>query len=383
MARSGGGGSRGGGSRGGGSRSSSRSGSRSGRSSSRRMSRTRFPGALRYSYLDRHGNTQYIYTDRPMRKQSVFSFIFSMIFFLPFIFPVFSLFGTFTSEFLPPKPIESHVSYETKYITDTIDVIDNEREVIETLKDFHQETGICPHILTISHDDWVRYDSLENYSLEKYYDMFYDEEHFLLVYSEYYYEDDGYLDWAWECIIGDDTIEILSESKMSKFNDNFYEELSRSSTPLSDDLIAVFSDAETIFMKGGGDIEGALATITFMFIWGSVVLICMASVISSFVTSRRDYTYSPEEGMPQQASAYNNPINRMVNSEFTSEEDINNILNIAKEKGLKVVDLTDNSQQTGMDSINTSEYPTPDYSQYTDSSYTDTSGDVQDPWDIK
>lgn len=382
MARSGGGGSRGGGSRGGGSRSSSRSG-RSGRSSSRRTSRTRFPGALRYSYLDRHGNTQYIYTDRPMKKQSVFSFIFSMIFFLPFIFPVFSLFGTFTSEFLPPKPIESHVSYETKYITDTIDVIDNEREVIETLKDFHQETGICPHILTISHDDWVRYDSLENYSLEKYYDMFYDEEHFLLVYSEYYYEDDGYLDWAWECIIGDDTIEILSESKMSKFNDNFYEELSRSSTPLSDDLIAVFSDAETTFMKGGGDIESALATITFMLIWGGVVLICMVSAISSFITSRRDYTYSPEDDVSKEAYAYNKPTNLMMNGEFTSQEDINNILNIAKERGLKVVNLADDQQQADMDSINTNSYPTPDYSQYTGSDYTDTSGDNQDPWDIK
>ena len=213
--------------------------------------------------------------------------------------------------------------------------------------------------------------------------MFYDEEHFLLVYSEYYYEDDGYLDWAWECIIGDDTIKILSENKMSKFNDDFHEELSRSSTPLSDDIIAVFSDAETRFMKGGGDIESALATGVFMLVWGGVVLICMVSAISSFITSRRDYTYSPEDDVSKEAYSYNKPTNLMMNGEFTSQEDINNILNIARERGLKVVNLADDQQQADMDSINTNSYPTPDYSQYTGSDYTDTSGDNQDPWDIK
>lgn len=378
MARSGGGGSRGGGSRGGG----SRGGSRGGRSSSRRTSRTRFPGAMRYSYLDRHGNTQYIYTDRPMRKQSVFSLILSLILFIPFIFPMFIMGGAFIPELLPPKPIESHVSYETSYITDTIDVIDNERAVTETLRDFHQKTGICPHILTLSHDDWIRYDSLENYSLEKYYDMFYDEEHFLLVYSEYYYEDDDYLDWSWECIIGDDTVKILSDSKMDKFNDDFYEELSRSSTPLSDDLIAMFSDAETRFMKSGGDVEGALASGVFMLIWGSVVVFGIVSAISGFITSRRDYTYAPEDDVSKEAYAYNKPTNLMMNGTFTSEEDINNILSIAKEQGIKVVNLEDD-QQVGMNSVNTNEYPAPDYSQYTGSDYTDTSGDNQDPWDIK
>lgn len=377
MARSGGGGSRGGGSRGGG----SRGGSRGGRSG-RRTSRTRFPGAMRYSYIDRHGNTQYIYTDRPMRKQSVFSLIFSLIILIPFIFPIFIMGRSVIPNFLPPKPIESHISYETKYITDTIDVIDNEREVTEALKDFHKKTGICPHILTLSHDDWIRYDSLENYSLEKYYDMFYDEEHFLLVYSEYYYEDDDYLDWMWECIIGDDTIKILSDSKMNKFNDDFYEELSRSSTPLSDDLIAMFSDAETRFMKGGGDIEGALATGVFMLIWCSVVGISVVSAISGFITSRRDYTYAPEDDVSKEAYAYNKPTNLMMNGTFTSEEDINNIMNIAKERGIKVVNLADD-QQTDMDSLNINEYPAPDYSQYQGSDYTDTSGDNQDPWDIK
>jgi len=296
---------------------------------------------------------------------------------------MFMMWGAVGQGIMPPKPLVSNISYETKYITDTIDVIDNEREVIETLKDFHQKTGICPHILTLSHDDWIRYDSLENYSLEKYYDMFYDEEHFLLVYSEYYYEDDDYLDWAWECIIGDDTIKILSDSKMDKFNDDFYEELSRSSTPLSDDLIAMFSDAETRFMKSGGDIEASLAAGVFMLVWCSVVGVGIISTISGFITSRRDYTYAPEDDVSKEAYAYNKPTNLMMNGEFTSQEDINNILNIAKERGLKVVNLADDQQQADMDSINTNSYPTPDYSQYTGSDYTDTSGDNQDPWDIK
>jgi hypothetical protein len=73
----------------------------------------------------------------------------------------------------------------------------------------------------------------------------------------------------------------------------------------------------------------------------------------------------------------------MMNGTFTSEEDINNILNIAKERGLKVVNMADEQQQADMDSINANPYPAPDYSQYTGSDYTDTSGDNQDPWDIK
>ncbi len=392
MARSGGGGSRGGGSRGGGSRSSSRGRSGS-RNSTRRLSRHRFPGAMRYSYIGRNGDTQYIYTDRPMKKKSLGSLIVEMLFFVPFVAIFFAMFGTFSSDifgFFPPKPLESNVSYETSYITDTIDVIDNEREVVETLKEFHQKTGIAPHILTINHDEWKRYDSFEVYALEKYYDMFYDEEHFLLVYSEEYYEENDYTDWAWECVIGDYTIDILTENKLSKFNDDFYEELSRSSSPLSADIITVFSDPETRFMKADPDFESLFVGLFFMLFWGGIVGLFIFNAIRDYVMSQKDYTYAPEDGMPQSvpsSTLNNNLLEQMMNGEtmVMSRTEFDNLMNQAKENDGKVTFETNysysDSKPKEMESLNTASYPEPERVDYSSSDYTDTYGD-KDPWEL-
>ena len=387
MARSGGGGSRGGGSRGGGSRGGrGRSGSRN---STRRLSRRRFPGAMRYSYIGRNGDTQYIYTDRPMKKKPLFALIFEMIFFIPFVAIFFVIPGAFMPDLFPPKPLESNVSYETSYITDTIDVIDNEREVVETLKEFHQKTGIAPHILTINHDEWAKHDSFEIYALEKYYDMFYDEEHFLLVYSEEYYEEGDYTDWAWECVIGDYTIDILTENKLSKFNDDFYEELSRSSSPLSADIITVFSDPETRFMKADINLESLFSGLFFMLFWGGIVGLFIFNAIREFVMSQKDYTYAPEDGMPQSvpSSPVNNPLEQMMMNGGTMvmpRTEFDNMMNQAKVNDGKVTFETNysysDSKPKEMESLDTKAYSTPDYT-YGNSDYVDTSED-KDPWEL-
>ena len=113
-------------------------------------------------------------------------------------------------------------------IEDHLGVIDNEDELRASLKNFNDETGITPMILTDSNDAWEgKYNDIEEYAYTEYVGRFKDEKHWLIVYTSSVQED-GFTDWYTEGMQGDDTDSILTYSETKQFNDTLYKYLLQS-----------------------------------------------------------------------------------------------------------------------------------------------------------
>lgn len=236
MARSSGGGSRSGGSRGGGSRSRSRSGgSRSGGTTKSSIcSKRPREGCKKYRYFDKQGKEQFIYCnydpnpDNRKKSNRVGEIIFKVFlsfFYLPFFIATIAMFATCAIPYDVPLTKEQNPN-SLIYIYDTIDVIENTDELRNSLTAFYQKTGVTPAVLTVSHDEWEDYYySMKEYALEQYYKRFSDETHWLIVYSEPVGED--FNDWAWEGIIGDDTVSAISDQRCEQLTDLMQKNLYR------------------------------------------------------------------------------------------------------------------------------------------------------------
>ena len=123
--------------------------------------------------------------------------------------------------FVPAKKLNTrHVSTdiiiedEAGVMTDT-----EEEELEESLEEFFDTTGIVPAVVTVNNEDWMDdYTNLERYSFHRYTEMFKDEKHWLIVYSEPEDPDEDFNDWYWEGMQGDDTDRILTTKKTDSFN---------------------------------------------------------------------------------------------------------------------------------------------------------------------
>ena len=186
MPHSSGGGSHGGGSHGG-SHHSSHSHGGSGRSS-RHVRSTYFPDARRYVYYDHH------------------------------------------------RPVYVYADYD-----------------INSLVAFYNRTGISPAVITVENSDWQGYYSdLENYAYDLYVNHFADESHWLIVYStpDGYSSSDGFEDWYWEGMQGNDTDDVLTESVTNSFNDELQKNLTaRTRYTVSSAISTSFDDLTPTVMK--------------------------------------------------------------------------------------------------------------------------------------
>ena len=79
----------------------------------------------------------------------------------------------------------------------------------------------------MNNSDWQEhYSSLENYAYDLYVNHFEDESHWLIVYSTpNSFQNDGFEDWYWEGMQGDNTDGILTTSVTNKFNDEMQRDL--------------------------------------------------------------------------------------------------------------------------------------------------------------
>ena len=96
---------------------------------------------------------------------------------------------------------------DTVYIYDDYDYITDaqEQELIETLEDFRNKTGVIPSVEVTQDDYWMRnYTSMENFAYDEYVSRFDDEYHLLIVYS-FGYEDTstGFNEFHWHVMWGD------------------------------------------------------------------------------------------------------------------------------------------------------------------------------------
>lgn len=289
MPHSSGGGSHSGGSHG---------GSHRGGSGGIRYSRTPFSRSRRFRYRDRRGNTHYIYASDKPKPQSIIGFIFSMITLLPFLAFGVLIFVAAGWEFMPKDPLKKEYICTGVHMIDNINVIDNYAALEKSLEEFEDVTGICPCIVTVHDSDWKDSRTLERYAYNYYVDTWEDEQHFLIVYSEPEKPDsDGFLDWSWEGMQGDDTDPILTEKGFSHFQNDLMNGLYSDDISVGDSFRTSFDNSLDYIMqppyKDG--LETILAIIVGGTLWFFVFIFSAVSMIKGFIMSRREYSEVTEE----------------------------------------------------------------------------------------
>lgn len=135
----------------------------------------------------------------------------------------------------------------------TPNVLGNTAELRNSLVAFYNRTGISPAVITVENSDWQGYYSdLENYAYDLYVNHFADESHWLIVYStpDGYSSSDGFEDWYWEGMQGNDTDDVLTESVTNSFNDELQKNLTaRTRYTVSSAISTSFDDLTPTVMK--------------------------------------------------------------------------------------------------------------------------------------
>ncbi len=120
-----------------------------------------------------------------------------------------------------PKKLST--DYNTNIvIEDNLGVIDDEDALRDSLSKFYYKTGITPAVITNTNEVWDgKYKDIEKYAYDEYINRFHDEKHWLIVYT-CTVKDDGFTDWYWEGMQGDDTDPILGLKETDRFNKNLH-----------------------------------------------------------------------------------------------------------------------------------------------------------------
>ncbi len=214
----------GGGSRSGGSSrsSSSRSGGGSrGGGSSVRTSSTPFRGCYNRSYYDRHGRFHSYYTSNRYfgtQKGTTTGIKFVLAF---ITFHMLLMVGGFSTAFVQ---FGGKVSGDPDriYIEDHANVLtaSEEKEVLELLEEVYDKSGMPVTVYTDDFSWMEHYDSLSVYSEELYYQIGYEEDAMIIVFTT----DNGaeFYDWEYDICCGDDTIKCFSDETFDKLLSNFH-----------------------------------------------------------------------------------------------------------------------------------------------------------------
>ena len=213
----------GGGSSGGGFHSGGSSGS-----SGNHISSHYFPGARRYRRYYTDGRPDdYVYARSKPTRTSLASVIIVAVMAVIFIGASGAAVFSDRPRFLTPKYSDEPAIY------DDIGVIGNKTELLEEMKKYNGQTGICPVIYTAFDEQWnSKYENLEKYAYDVYVSNFSDEQHFVIVYSipasRAEFGENGIVtssEFMWEAIQGDETDPIITESVFRRIGNVFQDEL--------------------------------------------------------------------------------------------------------------------------------------------------------------
>lgn len=181
-------------------------------------------------------------------KRSPLRFL-MLLFYLPFILFTFSMFA---EAYHHPHKLPQNYDYKI-VVEDKANVLGNTAELRNSLVAFYNRTGISPAVITVENSDWQgNYSDLENYAYDLYVNHFADESHWLIVYStpDGYSSSDGFEDWYWEGMQGNDTDDVLTESVTNSFNDELQKNLTaRTRYTVSSAISTSFDDLTPTVMK--------------------------------------------------------------------------------------------------------------------------------------
>ena len=234
MPHSSGGGSHGGGSHGGGGSSHSSSHSSGGGSSSggsaltsTRVSTRRYRGCATYCYYE-DNKPHYIYSSYGAKDKTPAFEIVQRIILWIFVVGFLLLLGGMMvwAGVKHPKKI-SPPHHKEIIIDDRAGLISSSEKdmLMKTLGEFFDKTGIVPAVVTVNNETWA--DDEHGYDFSKvayneYLELFKDEKHWLIMYSEPASPDPDFNDWYWEGMQGDNTDKLLTSDKAGAFTNDLH-----------------------------------------------------------------------------------------------------------------------------------------------------------------
>ena len=276
MPHSSGGGSHSGGSHGGSHhRSSSRShsGGSSGRPANRSSS-SAFDGATRYMYY-RHKKPVFVYANYDIRKSGKTAWVTRICILIFIVIPIIVMSGVILFMFGHfPKPIP--LTYDSQIIIDDqVGLIQDQDRLMESLEKFQKKTGITPAVVTYSNDVWQdKYKDLETFAYKDYLSRFDDEKHWLIVYTITVRED-GFDDWHWEGMQGDDTDPILDSKQTRRFTENLHKYFLTDKYSVDEAIAMAFDELTPHDMDKYLSQPGSMVLLIFDAFFLGLMLLCM------------------------------------------------------------------------------------------------------------
>ena len=200
-----------------------------------------FDGSERYLYY-KDKKPYLIYSDHDISKADKKPFIIATVILAVVIIPC--LIGLIASVKIPSK-VRGADKKGGFVIEDGIGVLEDEKLLKSSMKDFYEKTGIMPAVITVDNDAWIRnYKDLQYFAYDIYVNRFEDEAHWLIVYS-----DDGNGDWYWDGIKGDKTDKILTDNRSHEFTEALQDRLEDEDISVDEAIASTLDDYKTVFMK--------------------------------------------------------------------------------------------------------------------------------------
>lgn len=222
------------------------SGGHSGSSNSSRTSSTPFKGSRRYLYYQ-DNKPCLIYSNYDIRKMKVMPIVVWIIYFVFLFAPFMAMFSFFAFKQLHvPKKVTYYQNKKVEYvIEDNIDVLENEKALKKSMKEFYEKTGVVPAVITVDNETWNQdYKDLEKYAYDVSVKRFPDEAHWLIIYSTNI-KDNGFDDWYCEIMQGDRADAAISAKHGEQFNEALYKRLLQRSDYSVDEALAQTFDEFT------------------------------------------------------------------------------------------------------------------------------------------
>ena len=222
MPHSSGGGSHSGGSHGGSSGSHHSHGSSGFSRPTPRVRDRYFPGSHRYVRRHDDGAVDYIYSDSASLNKHSRPWALLLVY-IPFL-----LIGAFVLGLPFHIPHKMDVSYNPPVVVSDLDdriSRADEQLVMEGAQEVYDATGVPICVRFEDNSDWEgNYDSLEDYAYDVYVNMYDDEDHWLIIYTDDLDRRSAnkYSNWYFEGMQGDNTDKALPANMTETFNDNLY-----------------------------------------------------------------------------------------------------------------------------------------------------------------
>lgn len=160
-------------------------------------------------------------------------------FMIPALFAL--IYGTKQSVNVPKKLtyFEDRDKRPEYVIEDDLDVLEDEKALKKSMKEFYETTGIVPAVITVENSEWkADYSNMEQYAYDQYVNRFHSAEVYVLIVYSSETKDDGFDDWNYEIMLGDDTEHIFTDKRTREFNEALNKRFLERSKYSVDDAIA-------------------------------------------------------------------------------------------------------------------------------------------------